>query len=269
MCYKLHMIRNLAFPYKKILKIIFIGVVALILFNSVVGTVGAGQRGIVTRFGAVTGKVYGEGLYFKFPIVEQVVKMDVKIQKEQVEASAASKDLQTVNTIIALNFRLKAAEVDNVYQNVGISYKERIIDPALQEAVKASTAKFTAEELITKREEVKETIKSHLRVRLTPIGIEVEELNIVDFQFSIAFDQAIESKVTAEQNALAAQNKLKQIEFEAEQNIAEARGKAEAIRIESQALANNPAVLELRAIEKWNGILPSVTSGAVPFININ
>ena len=241
----------------------------LIIITNTVGTVGAGERGVVTRFNAVTGKVYGEGLYFKIPFVEEVKIFDVKIQKEEVNADAASKDLQTVSTTIALNFRLDPKMVNNVYQDVGVDYKNRLIDPALQEAVKASTAKFTAEELVTKREIVREDIKSHLAARLDKRGIIVEEFNIVNFTFSRAFDQAIEAKVTAEQNALAAQNKLKQIEFEAEQNIAEARGKAEAIRIESQALQNNPQVLELRAIEKWDGKLPQVVSGNIPFININ
>lgn len=263
------MLTKMGVDIKKLFKYVGLGILAIVILRSMVGTVNAGERGIVTRFGAVTGKVYDEGLYFKIPLVERVQKMDVKIQKEQVDASAASKDLQTVNTVIALNFRLDANQVDNVYQNVGLQYKSRIIDPALQEAVKASTAKFTAEELITKREEVKEDIKSHLTTRLEPRGITVEELNIVDFKFSAAFDNAIEAKVTAEQNALAAQNKLKQIEFEAEQKVAEARGKAEAIRIEAQALINNPAVLELRAIEKWDGKLPTATSGAVPFLNLN
>jgi regulator of protease activity HflC (stomatin/prohibitin superfamily) len=134
--------------------------------------------------------------------------------------------------------------------------------------VKASTAKFTAEELITKRELVREDIKTQLRDRLKP-NIDVEEFNIVNFRFSKVFNEAIENKVTAEQQALAARNKLEQIKFEAEQKVAEAKGKAEAITIESNALRSNPQILELRALEKWNGALPQVTgSGGVPFINL-
>jgi len=138
----------------------------------------------------------------------------------------------------------------------------------MQEAIKASTAKFTAEELITKRELVRDEIKEVLKTRLKTQNILVDEFNIVNFEFSKNFNDAIEAKVTAEQQALAAKNKLEQIKFEADQKIAEARGKAEAMTIESNALRSNPQILELRALEKWNGTLPQVTGGATPFINL-
>lgn len=233
------------------------------------GTVGAGERGVMLQFGAVTDKVIGEGLYFKIPFIQKVKIMDVKIQKEQVDADAASKDLQDVSSTIALNYHLQPDRVANIWQDVGKEYNIRIIAPALQEAVKAGTAQFTAEELITKRPEVKEEIKKVLADKLEPRGIIVDEFNIVNFDFSVTFNTAIENKVTAEQDALAAKNKLEQIKFEAEQKVAEAKGKAEAITIESNALRSNPQILELRALEKWNGVLPQVTGGAVPFINLN
>jgi regulator of protease activity HflC (stomatin/prohibitin superfamily) len=243
--------------------------IPILLMANPLGTVGAGERGILLRFSAVTGKIYNEGLYFRWPFIEQVVKMDIKVQKNQVDATAASKDLQTVHSDVAFNFHINAAKVASIYQEVGVDYNQRIIAPTLQEAVKASTAKFTAEELITKRELVREETKVALREKLEPRGIMVDEFNIVDFNFSSTFNSAIEAKVTAEQSALAARNKLEQIKFEADQRIAEARGKAEAIRIESEALRSSPAILELRALEKWDGVLPQVTgSGGVPFINI-
>lgn len=244
-----------------------LGVILLLFFNPF-GTIGAGERGILLRFSAVTGRVYGEGLYFIWPIMERVVKVDIKLQKEQVPATAASKDLQTVSSDVALNFHINPEKVALIYQEVGIDFKARIIDPTLQESVKAITARFTAEELITRREIVKEEIRNLLRDTLASNGIIVDEFNIVSFNFSESFNDAIEAKVTAEQQALAAKNKLEQIKFEAEQKIAEARGKAEAIKVESEALRSNPAILELRALEKWNGILPQVTSGGTPFINI-
>jgi regulator of protease activity HflC (stomatin/prohibitin superfamily) len=241
----------------------------LVLIGSPIGTVGAGERGIQLRFDAVTGKVLGEGLYFRWPLVERVIKLDIKIQKEQVDATAASKDLQTVNSNVALNFHLNPDKVATVYQEVGVDYKQRIIDPTLQESVKAVSAKFTAEELITRRESVRDDIKVLLHSKLDPRGIIVDEFNIVNFGFSSAFNNAIEAKVTAEQSALAAKNKLEQIKFEADQRIAEARGKAEAIRVESEALRSNPQILELRALEKWDGVLPQVTgAGGTPFINV-
>jgi regulator of protease activity HflC (stomatin/prohibitin superfamily) len=202
--------------------------------------------------------------------MDRIEIMDVKIQKEEVIATAASKDLQTVESKVALNYHIDPMRVANIYQEIGINYNIRLIDPALQESVKSTTAKYTAEELITRREEVRDAIRAHLVEKLQPRGILIDDFNIVDFQFSASFDQAIELKVTAEQSALAAKNKLEQIKFEAEQQIAEARGKAEALRIESAALQSSPQILELRALEKWDGKLPSVMgSGATPFIDVS
>ncbi|MCK9360743.1 prohibitin family protein [Patescibacteria group bacterium] len=233
------------------------------------GTVGAGERGVLLRWGAVTGQVMGEGLYVRVPVMDRVEIMDVKIQKEEVIATAASKDLQTVESKVALNYHIDPMKVANIYQDIGIQYNIRLIDPALQESVKSTTAKYTAEELITRREEVRDAIKAHLVEKLQPRGILIDDFNVVDFQFSASFDQAIELKVTAEQSALAAKNKLEQIKFEAEQQVAEARGKAEALRIESAALQSSPQILQLRALEKWDGRLPSVMgSQATPFVDI-
>lgn len=255
-------------------KIVIHSAVSLIVLFVIItqfpfGTVGAGERGVQLRLNAVTGKVIEPGLYFRIPFLEKVKAIDVQTQKEQVKASAASKDLQTVSSEVALNFHLDPTKVTDIYRNVGVSYKERLIDPSIQEAVKSSTAKFTAEELITKREAIKEDIKLHLREILQTNGIFVDDFNIIDFDFSVSFNQAIEAKVTAEQNALAAKNKLEQVKFEAEQAVVAANGKAKALQVESDAIRSNPTVLELRAIEKWNGVLPTVTSGAIPFININ
>jgi len=249
--------------------ILGVAVIVILLVGNPLGTVGAGERGILLRFNAVTGTIYDEGLFFRWPLIERVIIVDTKIQKEQADATAASKDLQTVHSDVAVNFHVSPDRVANIYQEIGIDYKIRLIDPTLQEAVKAITAKFTAEELITRREAVRDDIKALLKEKLEPRGILVDEFNIVDFGFSPSFNSAIEAKVTAEQQALAAKNKLEQIKFEAEQRVAEARGKAEAIRVESEALRSNPAILELRALEKWDGVLPQVTgSGGVPFINI-
>ena len=251
---------------------IVVAILAVILFFVIwpFGTVGAGERGVLLRWGAVTGKVLNEGLYIRIPLADRVEIMDVKIQKEEVVATAASKDLQTVESKVALNYHIDPARVANIYQDIGINYAVRLIDPALQESVKSTTAKYTAEELITKREEVRDAIKAHLVEKLEPRGIRIDDFNIVDFEFSASFNQAIELKVTAEQSALAAKNKLEQIKFEAEQHIAEARGKAEALRIESSALQSSPQILQLRALEKWDGRLPSVMgNGTTPFVDVS
>lgn len=254
----------------KIIAHSILAIIALIVIFGSIGTVSTGERGIHTRFSAVTGKVYNEGIYFKLPLIEGVTVMNVQVQKEEVTVTAASKDLQTVTAQVALNYHLVPEQVSNIYRSVGVSYKERLISPAIQEAMKASTAKFTAEELITKRELVKEEIKMNIRERLADSSIFVDELNIIDFDFSKSFNDAIEAKVTAEQNALAAKNKLEQVKFEAQQAVESAKGKAEAITVEATALKDSPQLIELRKIEKWNGTMPQyVGAGVTPFIEIN
>ncbi len=242
---------------------------AAVLFVNFVGTVGAGERGILLQFGAVQDRVFKEGLYFKIPFVQEVVKMDVKIQKDEVPASAASKDLQIVTSRIALNYHIDPDSVNKIWQEVGKNYNVRVIAPSIQESVKAVTARFTAEELVTKREEVKDQIKANLAERLLQRFIIVDEFNIIDFEFSKAFNEAIEAKVTAEQLKLKADRDLERIKIEADQKVAEAKGKAEAIRIEAEALKQNAQVVELRWIEKWNGQVPQYWGQASPFIGIN
>ena len=255
--------------YGKIVGHMVLALFAIIVFFSTIGTIGAGQRGVLLQFSAVTGRIFGEGFYVKAPFIQKLVVFDVRVQKEQTEADSASSDLQTVKSTIALNFHLNPALVAKIYQEVGANYKERLIDPSIQESVKASTAQFTAEQLITKREDVRETIKILLKEKLEGRGFIIDELNIVNFDFSPVFNQAIEAKVTAEQDALAAKNKLEQIKYEAQQVVEAAKGKAEAIQIEGQALLSSPNVVELRWIERWNGVTPLYWGGATPFIGIN
>jgi regulator of protease activity HflC (stomatin/prohibitin superfamily) len=236
---------------KKLVSQIIIGLFSLILLFGAFGTIGAGERGVLLQFGAVKDKIFDEGLYVKIPLIQKVVKMDVKIQKDEIPASASSKDLQIVTSRIALNYHLDPEAVNKIWQEVGKNYNSRIIAPSIQEAVKAVTAKFTVEELITKREVVKEQIKANLAERLFERNILVDEFNIIDFSFSPAFNDAIKAKVTAEQLKLKAERDLERIKIEAEQRIAEAEGKARAILIEAQALRANPQVVELRWIERW------------------
>lgn len=242
---------------------------AFVLLANSFGTIGAGERGVLLQFGAVQDRIFKEGLYFKIPFVQEVVKMDVKIQKDEVPSSAASKDLQIVTSRIALNYHMDPDSVNKVWREVGKNYNVRIISPSIQEAVKAVTARFTAEELVTKREEVKDQIKANLSERLLQRSIIVDEFNIIDFEFSKAFNEAIEAKVTAEQLKLKADRDLERIKIEADQRTAEAQGKAAAIRIEAEALKQNPQVVELRWIEKWNGQMPQYWGQASPFIGLN
>lgn len=248
---------------------IFVAIMIVLIINPFF-IVSAGERGIVLRWGNVD-RVMSEGIHWLTPIAENVEKLDIKTQKEESKADSASKDLQVVTTVIALNYHLESEKVGELWKTIGADYKSRIIDPAIQEAVKAATAKYTAEELITKRSAVKDEIKLNLSERLIKEFIVVDELSIVDFNFSSSFNSAIEAKVTAEQNALAAKNKLEQVKFEAEQRISQAKGEAEAIRIQSQAIESQggAAYVQLQAIKQWKGDVPQYMMGnAVPFINL-
>lgn len=232
----------------------------------------AGHRGVVIRLGQVSDKILSEGFHLINPI-DDVVQMSVQTERYEATASAASKDLQSVSTTIVLNGYLDPKMVNKLYQEIGTNYESKVVDPAIQESVKAATAQFTAEELITKREEVGNVIFTSLTDRLTDDYIVVESVSIVDFSFSEAFNEAIEAKVTAEQNALAAKNKLEQIKYEADQRIAEATGEAEAIRIQAEAITNQGGAeyVNLQWIGKWNGVLPTtmLDSGSSVLLNLN
>ncbi len=258
--------RTNVFGFKKIVLFFVFIILAWGVFSGF-GIVPAGYRGVHLRFSAVTGKIFNEGLYFKIPFIEDVKLMTIKIVKMSATSDAASSDLQTVASTIAVNYHLEPAKTAYVYQNIGRDYESSLIAPAIQEIIKATSATFTAEQLITKRTEVREAMKKALESKLSRHGVIIDEFNIENFQFSESFNVAVEAKVSAEQQALAAKNKLEQIKFEAQQKIESAKGSAEAIRIEAEALYQNPAVLELRAIEKWDGVLPKVTGEVVPFIN--
>lgn len=250
--------------------------VFILLLISPFTVVGAGERGVVLSWGAVQDRVLGEGIHFVMPIRDDVETLDVKTRKEEVQVNAASKDLQSVSAKIALNYHLEPTKVNKLWQQVGEDYAERVIAPAIQESVKAATAKYTAEELVTKRNEVKDEMKLSLVERISKNDIIVDDVSIVDFEFSAGFNAAIEAKVTAEQSALAAKNKLEQVKFEAQQSIEKAKAEAESIKLQSEA-ANNEKYVSLKALEvqlefarRWDGKLPvqMVPGGAVPFLNL-
>jgi regulator of protease activity HflC (stomatin/prohibitin superfamily) len=260
-------------PSKAVGKAIFFSIVGILLVIILLGSfyiIDAGQRGILLTFGNPDLVPKSEGLHFKIPLVQKIVKMDIQTQKYEAELTAASQDLQDVNTKIAINYRIVPENVPVLYRDIGVDYANKIIYPLEQEANKAVTARFTAQELVTKREEVRETMKTLLIEKLQPRGIIVEEISIVNFQFSDSFTQAIENKVTAEQNALAAKNKLEQVKYEAEQRIAQAEGEAKAINIQVEAInkQGGAAYVQLQAIKQWDGKMPLVVGQTTPFINL-
>jgi prohibitin 2 len=254
-------------------------VIIVVMFESVV-IVEAGHRGVVLYLGAVENRVLPEGVHFIIPFAEQVIQMEVRTQKFQAEASAASNDLQEVQTVIALNYMIDPKEANRVYQLLGVNYADRVISPTIQEAVKASVAKFNAEELVTKRETAKGVIAQAIRNTLTSNNIIVENVFITDFKFSESFASQIEQKVVAFQKFLTEQNNLKavrvianqnvvQAEAAARANIAKASGEAQAIELITGQLRSSPEYLQWQAINKWNGQLPYASgSGAVPFFQL-
>ncbi len=256
------------------LVLIIVAILVFFLFLSPFVQVGAGERGVVLNFGAVQDAVLNEGLHFRVPIMQRVAIMDVKVQKAVTDAAAASSDLQDVTSSVALNYHVMPDKANVVYQTVGVEFKERIIDPAIQEVMKAVTAQYTAEELITKRPTVSEAMRAALAERLLAYNIVVDTFSIVSFSFSKVFTEAIEAKQTAEQLALKSKRDLDRIKIEAEQTITAAKAEAEALRLQKANISLDLIELRkieanLKAIEKWNGILPQVTGGgAIPFIGV-
>lgn len=252
-------------------RIILVPVILIVIVGSLLSTfitVPAGHRGVVIELGAVKERVLNEGFHTITPFVQSVQNMEVRTLKYEVPASAATKDLLDVAIIVAVNFHISESAVNEIYQKVGMDYENRIISPAVQEVVKATTAKFDAEELITKRPIVAQQIEQTLRERLQPRDIVVETVAIVNFEFPRQFNEAIISKQTAIQLKQKAENDLERIRVEAEQQVARARGEAQSIEIINLQLQKSPQYIQLIATQKWDGKLPLATGGVLPFIQI-
>jgi len=250
---------GLLFEHKKAIVIVAV-ILFLLLFANPCTVVKAGHRGVILTMGAVSNKIMDEGLNFRIPFVQTIILIDVQIQKANVTAPAASKDLQEVKSDIAVNFHVARDAVNKVYQEIGLDFEDRIIGPSVHEVVKAVTAKYTAVDLVTNREGVKNEIETSLRERLTRFNIIVDAVAIENFQFSEQFTRAIEDKQTAEQKALKAQRDLERIKVEAEQQITTARAQAEAYRLQTQSFS--PLMRDMEWIKKWDGHLPHVQAGS-------
>jgi regulator of protease activity HflC (stomatin/prohibitin superfamily) len=264
----------------KILAAIITFIIIIVILSESVVIVQAGHRGVVLYVGAVENRVLGEGLHFIIPFAEQVIQLEVRTLKFQADASAASNDLQEVATVIALNYHIDPNDANIVYQQLGADYADRIIAPTIQESVKASVAKFNAEELITKRETAKAVIAQAIRNTLSTRDITVETVFITDFKFSEAFANQVESKVVAYQKYLTEQNNLRAVQVVANQtvvqaqaqarsNVARAEGEAQAIKVITDQLRQDPQYLQWQSINKWNGQMPyALGSGGFPFFQL-
>ncbi len=266
-------------PEKYIFLTVVLGIILVLVLTSVY-TIPAGYRGVVLTFGKPSENIAQEGINIKFPFAQTVKKYEVRTQKIETQADSASLDLQDVQTTIALNFYLDPGKVNKLHQEIGRDYQIRIIDPAIQESVKSVSALFRAEDLIQKRPEARSKMQELLTEKLKRYNIIVKDFNIVNFQFSETFDEAVEKKVVAEQKKLEADRDLERIKVEKEQIITQAQAEAEALRLQKQHIT--PELIQLRdievkskaldvqreAIEKWDGALPFVTGG-IPFINFD
>ncbi len=257
------------------LAVVIIAVALLLIRLSPLVSVPAGHQGVVTTFGKVSPQALEPGLHLINPFAK-VTDISTRIQKVDSQGDAASRDLQQVTTHIALQYHLNPADVPTFYQRVGFAYEDTVVAPQIQETFKAVTARYTAEELVTKREEVRHAIRELLDQKLKELtggGLLVDDFSITNFAFSHSFNAAIEAKQEAEQLALKAKRDLERIQVEAQQKVAMAEAEAAALKAQKQEIT--PDLIKLReievqrmAIEKWDGRLPNVNGGAMPFLNI-
>ncbi|MBQ4332599.1 MAG: prohibitin family protein [Clostridia bacterium] len=264
--------KNKSFKLPKTIVWIVIAVIlAVIVATECLVIVEAGHTGVVVTLGRVNDNVMQEGLHVKAPFVQQVVKINNRIVKLEVDTEAFSKDLQTVSTTLAINYRVDTEMSYSIYKNIGASYEDVLVVPAVNEVLKAITAKYTAEESVTNRSLISDGLIKGLNEKLNADGLYITDVNIINFDFSEAFITAIEEKQVAQQQLLKA-------ETEKQTAITNAEAEAEAVRIkaEAQAEANKilnssltQEVIDYFKIEKWNGELPMVTGDADPFISLD
>lgn len=254
---------------KLIIILAIVAVIAIIAVNTIT-VVGAGHTGVVVTMGKVNEGVLQEGIHAKIPFIQNVVMIDNRIQKLEVTTEAFSKDLQSVDTTLAINYRVDTAKSYSIYKNIGANYEDVLVTPAVNEVLKAITAKYTAEETVTNRALISKGLVEELNNKLNSIGLYVTDVNIVNFDFSEAFITAIEEKQVAQQKLLKAETEKKtaitNAEAEAEAAKIRAQGEAEANTTLSKSLTDQ--VIENKKIEKWNGEMPKVTGGNGTIIDL-
>lgn len=273
--------------FKKIVKIAFGSIFALIIVFGSFVTVATGEMGVKTRLGKVVGTME-PGAHMKLPLIESVTKIQVnnRVVKNEHYANekgevisdnalaAASKDLQTVQASSVVSYNIDPSKIIEIYSQyrTAENYEEAVVKPIIKQVIKGKTAEYTAEELVTKRTALNDSVTETLRDQLSTRYAIFQNSSVTNIEFSPSFNQAIEAKVTAEQNALAAKNKLAQTEYEGQQKIVSAQAEAEAIKIQSQAINSQGGrdYVNLKAIEKWDGSLPTqmIPGSTVPFINL-
>ncbi len=240
----------------------------LILFNPL-AIVGVGERGVKVTLGKVSPKSFPEGVHLVTPFISKIKVMDVKTQKNFMETEVYTKDIQQARISYVINYNLEPQNAHNMYREVGITYKDTILMPVVEGTIKDVIGKWNAQDLVANREAATTDIIGKLQKQLSPRYINVTGFQITDINYSKVFEQAIESKVTAEQEALKAKNRTVQIQEEAKQKIISAEAEARSMKIRADALAQNKALVQYEAVQKWNGELPTYMLGnSVPFIGM-
>lgn len=242
---------------KKNIIMTIIILMAIIILTSSFTIIKSGEVGIRVRFGKVVNKSTHEGVNLKMPLIERIERMNVRVQKSEVKTTSSSKDLQEVDMSLAVNYRIDNKKAVDLYKTVGVNYREVILEPAIQESIKATTSKYTAEELITKRSEVSTKSMEELAKKVAKYGLTVSDFNITNFSFSQEFDRAIEEKQVAEQKVLTAKQELEKEKIEAEKKIVKAEAEKKANELKERSLTDN--IIKEKFIEKWDGVLPKVT----------
>lgn len=232
--------------------IIVVGIFLLVTLLSCFATVNSGEVGLKVRFGKITKESISEGVNFKIPYIEKIVKVNIKVQKEELTVEGSTKDLQIVNTTIAVNYRIDTKKATYLYKNVGSNYEEVVLTPAIKESIKSAIAKYNAEEITTKRTEVSESCLKAIQGKVSKYGIIIEDFNLTDFSFSEEYTKAIEEKQVAEKN-------LEKAKLDAEAKVAKAKGEADANNLLQSTLSDQ--VLTEKFIEKWDGKLPETYAG--------
>jgi regulator of protease activity HflC (stomatin/prohibitin superfamily) len=265
-------------PSSRTVGIFLLLVILFIVFWGSFVIVPAGHRGVVLWWGSVEKRIMGEGLNFKVPVAERVIKVDVRVQPHPFrEIDAASKEYQMVRLTGMMNFHIDSAYVNMLYQTVGLDFANKVIDPAFNDFVKEVVPNYTIFEILPKREEIRKRAMTKLGDNLARYHIIVDDIYIANIRFSPEYEKAIEAKQIAQQYVETQRQVLAQREIEAQQKVATAKGEAESILVvaQGQAKANevlsrsiSPILVEYKGIEKWNGILPQVSGGAVPFVQL-
>ncbi len=238
----------------------------------------AGHRGVVLWWGSVEKRIMGEGLNFKVPVAERVIKVDVRVQPHPFrEIDAASKEYQMVKLTGMMNFHIDPSYVNDLYQKVGLDFANKVIDPAFNDFVKEVVPIYSITDILPKREEIRKKAMTKLGDNLARYHIIVDDIYFANIRFSPEYERAIEAKQVAQQQVETQRQILAQREIEAQQKVATAKGEAESIQVvaQGQARANDalsrsisPILVQYKSIEKWNGILPQVSGGAVPLIDL-